>query len=98
MRTGNSTRTLRSRLRSRLVVLVLALTLVVGVAPAALAAPGDAAVAEKTSHVQAAPSAAQNVSSNAIPLLLAGIVILALLTPSPRYRHGYGYGANHHNY
>jgi hypothetical protein len=95
MRTGNPTRTLRPRLRSRLVVLVLALTLVVGVAPAALAAPRTSAVAEKASHVEATPSTARKVPSNAIPLLLAGIVILALVTPSPRYR--YGYGANHYH-
>jgi len=89
-----ATVTPRPKPRSWFVVLVLALTLalVVGVGPAALAAPNAPSVGKKATQPPTTPSAASDAPSNAIPLLLAGIVFLALLTPSPRFRSGSGYG------
>jgi len=75
-------------------VLALALALVVGVAPAAFAAPNASqATGKPAAQPDTRPAAAQEPPSNAIPLLLAGIVFLALLTPFPlRRRSGYGSG------
>ena len=99
MHAGYPTVTPRPTPRSWFVALVvaLALALVVGVAPAALAAPKTSPVTEKASHTDPAPSAAREVPSSTVPLLLAGIVVLALLTPSPP-RHRSGYGSNHSHY
>jgi hypothetical protein len=84
----------RSKLRSWLGVLILilalALALVVGVAPAAVAAPEAPAAGKQATQQAATPSAAREVASSVIPLLLAGIIFLALLPSTPRYRPGSG--------
>ena len=94
MRAGTPIVTPRSKRRSWFAALVvaLALALVVGVAPAALAAPNASSAKRATQSVET-PSAASKVPSSAIPLLLAGIVVLALLSPTPRSRYGYGSGS-----
>ncbi len=97
MRDGYLTPTSRPLARPPALVLalLLALVLLVGVAVAVGAGPrtsptGDLrhAVASRTARVDATPAPApRKVPSNTVPLLLAGIVVLALLTPSPRYRY-----------
>jgi hypothetical protein len=81
--------------RRLLIVLALALVMTIAAAGAAVAATGHASGKGRAPAAQAgapaADEAAENSSSPMVPLVFAGILILALASPAlPRYsRSGY---------
>ena len=92
MRTHRPTETTRGTLARRLLIaLALALVMTLAAAGTALAASGHAAAQQVRTPAADQPAADESNSSPMVPLVFAGILLLAVASPAlPRYsRYGY---------